>query len=399
VYRNLSLTRYRIESLSKVKVFLDSIERNSRETRNAYHRGLTHFQNFLDEKYPTITVESILQPLIRNEINVYELLDNFVPFLIKLKLAVNSITLYMTAVRSYFAYYDIDVIPSKFKRKVKMPKVYREDEEPINAKDIREILLCCNNRRLRTFILILASGGMRTREALAIRLKDVDFSVGPTKIHIRKEFAKTRVARDIYISDEATYYLKQWLDWKYHNRGVEWTEITNSNDLVFAVNSTISEPNPSHIYVKIIMEFEKLLTIAGMDERKEGMNRRKITPHSFRRFVKTVISDQTNQDYSEWFLGHNKSPYYTKKEPERREIYAAKCMKHFLDYITIETAGKNIEAKLQQKDMEIQALKQKYTQDIESMKQQMQVIEKSQAETQRVLHELRIHNMKSSFNG
>ena len=60
-------------------------------------------------------------------------MDNFVPFLIKLKLAVNSITLYMTAVRSYFAYYDIDVISSKFKRKVKMPKVFREDEEPIES--------------------------------------------------------------------------------------------------------------------------------------------------------------------------------------------------------------------------------------------------------------------------
>ena len=158
MYRNPSLTRYRIESLSKVKVFLDSIERNSRESRNAYHRGLIHFQNFLDEKYPTLTVESILQPLIRNEINTYELLDNFVPFLIKLKLAVNSITLYMTAVRSYFAYYDIDVIPSKFKRKVKMPKVFREDEEPIDAKDIQKILLCWNNRRLRTFILTSARG-------------------------------------------------------------------------------------------------------------------------------------------------------------------------------------------------------------------------------------------------
>jgi integrase len=321
-------------------VFLDSIERNSRESRNAYHRGLIRFRNFLDGKYLTLTVESILQ-------------------------------------------------------------VSREDEEPIDAKDIRKILLCCNNRRLRTFILILASGGIRAREALAIRLKDVDFSTSHTKIHIRKEFTKTRVARDIYISDEATHYLKQWLDWKYRNKGIEWLEIPNSNDLVFAVNSTNNEPNPSHIYFKIIIEFEKLLTIAGMDERKEGMSRRKITPHSFHRFVKTVISDQTNQDYSEWFLGHNKSPYYTKKEPERREIYAAKCMKHltFLDYITLETVGKNIEAKLQQKDIEIHTMRQKYAQDIENMKQQMQVIERSQVETQKVLHELRLRNMKLSFNG
>ena len=94
----------------------------------------------------------------------------------------------------------------------------------------------------------------------------------------------------------------------------------------------------------------------GFDERKEGMKRRKITLHSFRRFVKTVVSDQTNQDYSERFLGHSKSPYYTKKEPGRREIYATKCMKYltFLDYKTLEASGKNIETRLSEKEKEIQ---------------------------------------------
>ena len=29
--------------------------------------------------------------------------------------------------------------------------------------------------------------------------------------------------------------------------------------------------------------------------------------------MKTVISNQTNQDYSEWFLGHSKSPYIQRK--------------------------------------------------------------------------------------
>jgi integrase len=121
----------------------------------------------------------------------------------------------MTSIRSYFAYYDVDVIPTKFKRKVKMPKSYRE--EPLDTLDIRKILLACNNRRLKTYLLVLASGGMRAVEGLAIRIKDIDFSVNPTKIHIRKEYAKTKVARDIYISNEATHYLNQWLDWKYNN--------------------------------------------------------------------------------------------------------------------------------------------------------------------------------------
>jgi len=110
----------------------------------------------LDEKYPNHNAETILQPLSKNEINVYELLDSFIPFLMALKLSVKSIRIYLTAVRSYFAYYDIDVIPSKFRRRVKVPKAYREDEEPLDAKDIRKILLSCNNRRLKTYLLILA---------------------------------------------------------------------------------------------------------------------------------------------------------------------------------------------------------------------------------------------------
>ena len=49
-------------------------------------------------------------------------------------------------------------------------------------------------------------------------MKDINFKVKPTMIHIRAEYVKTRVGRDICISDEATRYLKQWLDWKYHER-------------------------------------------------------------------------------------------------------------------------------------------------------------------------------------
>jgi hypothetical protein len=49
-----------------------------------------------------------------------------------------------------------------------MPKVYREGEEAIDAKDIRNILLNCNNRRLKSYILVLASGGTRAVEALLL---------------------------------------------------------------------------------------------------------------------------------------------------------------------------------------------------------------------------------------
>ncbi|MFY9873332.1 MAG: tyrosine-type recombinase/integrase [Candidatus Nitrosopolaris sp.] len=249
-----------------------------------------------------------------------------------------------------------------------MPKSYREDEEALDTSDIRKILLACNNRRLKTYLLVLASGGMRAVEGLAIRIKDIDFSVNPTKIRIRN--TKTRVSRDIYISNEATNYLKQWLDWKYNN--TERPRRQDENDLVFTIYNT---KNPNTLYVKVLTEFQKLLAIAALDERKEGgkQKRRKITLHSFRRFTKSVISDQVNQDFSEWFLGHNKSPYYTKKEYERREIYATKSIKYltFLDYTTLEARGKSIEANLREKDNEMQAMKTRHEQDMKAMREEM----------------------------
>lgn len=87
------------------------------------------------------------------------MLDEFVSYLLNIdaNFTPNSINLYVAAIRSYSSYSDIDVVPSKFKRKVKMPKAYREGEEAIDISDIRKILLSCNNRRLRTYLLVLAN--------------------------------------------------------------------------------------------------------------------------------------------------------------------------------------------------------------------------------------------------
>jgi len=366
--------RSQVESLPKVNVFLNSIERNSNQTKRTYHTALVHFQDFLNQaqKNDTITVESIVQSLNKNEINIYELLDSFVSFEMSSRsLSVGSIRLHLAAIKSYLAYHDVDILPTKYKRRVRVPKLHREDEEALTVEDIRKILLSCNNRRLKAYLLVLASGGMRAVEGLAIRLKDIDFSVSPTKIHIRKEYAKTRVARNIYISDEATHFLKQLIAWKYRPNRRPIARKRDVDDLVFAVFHL--RGSPGTLYSKVNSEFSKLLEIAKYGERKEGMQRRKITLHSFRRFVKTTISDQVGQDYSDWFLGHAKSSYYTKKEPDRREIYSTKCMKYltFLDYATFEATGKNIEAKLQEKDSEIQAMKMKYEQDMKAMREEM----------------------------
>ncbi|MEP6576859.1 MAG: hypothetical protein ABJB85_10565 [Nitrososphaerota archaeon] len=69
---------------------------------------------------------------------------------------------------------------------------------------------------------------------------------------------------------------------------------------------------------------------------------------------------QNNTDYSEWFLGHSHSPYWTLKEAERRETYKNRCMSAltFLDYSHIEATGRSIDAKLEEKEKEIARLRQ-----------------------------------------
>jgi hypothetical protein len=135
---SLSLTKNgQITDLPKVLAFLSSILRNSRKSKYTYQHGLIHFQKFIVKTYPNYNIETILGPLSRNEINLYEMLEGFVSYMTSTNpdLTPNSMKVYVASIRSYLAYYDIDVIPSKFKRKVRMPKVYREDEEPLDASD------------------------------------------------------------------------------------------------------------------------------------------------------------------------------------------------------------------------------------------------------------------------
>ena len=161
-----SLVTNKSSLCQRFQSFLESVSRNSKYSAGVYGTGLVYFSSFLAQKGLGHTPESILEPLWKNEINVYELFEGFVDFLVSTGLSIPTIRLHVAAIRSYLAYHDIDVIPSKFKRKVRMPKLYREDEEPIDAEDIRKILLTCNNRRMKAYLLVLASGAMRAIEAL-----------------------------------------------------------------------------------------------------------------------------------------------------------------------------------------------------------------------------------------
>jgi len=330
---------------------------NSKKSQETYSAGLVNFEKFLLKEGETL--EGIIDSLKQQKRDIYELLTGFVSYLALAKLSTRTISVYISIVRSYLDFHDIDINMKKFKRKVKVPKIEEEDEEALETEEIRNILLSCNNRRLKPYLLCLASGGFRATEALAMRLMDIDFTSNPTMIHVRKEYAKTRKARDVYISDEATRFLKQWIDWKYRAKAKNYRTYTKNNaDLVFASHNKSEEMHPPNLYKRFRIEFSKVLKTVGLDARKDSGKRGKLTLHSFRRNVKTVLSDQISKDYSEWFLGHKKSTYYVHKQSLRGEMYRDKCMRYltFLDYEVLEAAGKGIQNQLTEKDKQIATL-------------------------------------------
>ena len=105
----------------------------------------------------------------------------------------------MAAIRSYLEYNEIDISISRYKHRVKVPRSYIDPEEPLTLQDIRKLLQFCNNARLRCYMLVLLSSGLRAIEAASLRVQDVDFTVTPTRITVRKEYSKTKRSRQVYI--------------------------------------------------------------------------------------------------------------------------------------------------------------------------------------------------------
>ena len=76
-------------------------------------------------------------------------------------------------VKNFLEFNDIDISPRKFKLKVKFPKNIRRNKEALDKNDITNILNSCSDIKLKTYVMLLASTGMRAVEALSIRIKDI----------------------------------------------------------------------------------------------------------------------------------------------------------------------------------------------------------------------------------
>ena len=262
--------------------------------------------------------EVVIGKVKRGDLDVYSVFDRFAAELDKAGLSSHSISGYVNRVKRYFAYNDVFLDMSIFRVKVGLPRVEGPDDRAPTVEEIRRIL-AWGKLRTKALILVLASSGMRLGEAIKLKVGDIDFKSRPVKIRLSPKVAsKTGEGRTAYISDEATDYLRQYLGERI-NDAEAWVFPSEADG-----KRHMSEDRAWRTIIDCV---EK----AGLGKAKETTvhGRRKIHPHSFRKFFFSKVVGVIGETAAHAMMGHGSylKTYYKRTEDERASDYL-KCMPH-----------------------------------------------------------------------
>src|SRR5918995_3536076 len=361
--------------------YIKTISDSNKRTGYEYLKRLEDFETFVKNNYhftiDEITINKMFDP------NVYDLLNGYVSYLANTinndGHKISSLTLKQRVVtaKNFLEYHDIEISPRRFKLKVKFPKVIRKHKEPLSKEDVIKFLEACTAIKLKTYLLFLAATGCRATEACSIRLMDIDFN--KSTVFIRGKYTKTKQDRKVFLTSELVDQLKSWIDYKYRERrrylaherkNIRFAPDKNSHDLVFASSFSFngnskSKPKEEEyeivkkVYVTLVHQFDKISDHLGINYEDATKRRRKITPHSFRRFVKTTISDLGYQDFSEFLIGHSGSTYWRKPDKEKFELF--KKIEPYLTYLDqrgLERKGADLQNRLEAMEHENKDLRE-----------------------------------------
>lgn len=214
-----------------------------------------------------------------------------------------SLKAYMGVIRVYLQDNYVDLsnkLWKDFKKRNKGTRSLVEDIVP--TKQQFKKMVIHGNALDKAFITTLLSSGMRIGECCLIKEEDVDFDFKPTKIEIRGEYTKTGNRRTVFISDEATDFIKEWLKEK-----------------PAYMSSAIKKLNFKHIHKEVndprVFPFDKgvarkkwnrSLNKSGFSEidTNTKQKRHKIHPHVTRKYFRTWMAKDIGRDLTEYFLGH-----------------------------------------------------------------------------------------------
>lgn len=159
--------------------YIQSISIMNKQTANEYYERLVKFERFLLSYFGSdnniFNLDNFIEDLKNGKFDVYDVLRNYSIYLLQeSNNTIHTTTLKQLVItaKNFLEFYDIDISP-KFKLKVRFPKDIKRDKEAIDKNDIINILNGCSDIKLKTYVMLLASTGLRAIEALSIRIKDL----------------------------------------------------------------------------------------------------------------------------------------------------------------------------------------------------------------------------------
>jgi len=361
-----------------INKYLAAMENLRSNTYRTAKTSLSLFPKFVRSVYRS-DVDQLMKNIKSEKQDRYDVLAAYASYAKKQKKSDDRTRDLVGSARSLFEYHSIEISQRQFKLRVRMPKPIRRVKRPVTKNQIADILLAASNIELKTCLMMLAATGMRPIEAFSIRHRDVDLESNPPRVYIRGEFTKTGVERYVFLTSELVKQLKTYLTYKTRERRITYDDAKLGHKKQIIVKGEIRpddlllgiyhrdekhiQVKPTSLYIKYVMDFNELLDSMGKGEKVNPAYEkswRHITFYTFRRYVKTTISNVGYRDFGEWFIGHAGSPYWAETDEKKAEIFRKiETYLTFLDVTSLEAQGADIQTELEQqkqvnKDLERQ---------------------------------------------
>ena len=296
----------------------------NKNTRNVYQSSLIHFFDFLKQNPDKWIIDVRRIQDVNDKIdaldNYEEDINRYWQHLLEQNTPPQTCNNSIKVVRLFLTGNRID-LPIVFWKELKQRgngnATITEDKKPTKE----QLKTICEHAdiRVKTMLLVLSSSGMRIGEALQFTPDDIEFGT-PTKITIKhngKKTTKNKKTRYVFISNEATETLKEWLKVRddYFERALKHTP---PNPLT--KEKILKNPDDKRVFPFSEYTFReaylRVLTKIGLDIR--DTNGRYIYHiHVMRKYFKSNLGKKDTA-LAERLMGHNGylGENYDRLEPE-----------------------------------------------------------------------------------
>jgi len=279
-----------LDKVRTVESYLEKKGKNSESTKRNIQYSIRHFEKFLFVQYAERGLNEIVEEL-KIHSNPQEALENlfqnYIDYSENMSNPELSIKNRVSNVVNLLKYLKIPFAKDDLYESISIKKSTLDDIKPLTKEMIQGLFAHTTTLKQRALYYLLVSSGIRLREALGLRVKDVDKSHSRFVIHVGKEFSKFHKERYSICSFEAMPLLEKQMQGK------------NQDDFIFEHNK-----NMQNAVVNQDIVFQRLRKRAGLDTKRNNL-KYDYSLHGLRAFFITQF-EKTFSGCGHALSGHTK---------------------------------------------------------------------------------------------